>query len=162
MAEALIRELSLEGYAEIEFRRDADGRPYLMEINPRLSASVEIAVRAGVDFPLLLYGWAAAAPLKAVDSYRYGRRMRFLGGDVAWLKEALRDRGHPDAPSPARAVASFAVEFARCPGYDYWDPADPRPALLVASRVVRSLPGRVARRVSRRRLDRAVVSSERM
>ena len=48
-AESLVREINLEGYSEVEFRRDAAGVPYLMEINPRLSASVEVAVRAGVD-----------------------------------------------------------------------------------------------------------------
>ena len=57
-AERLIEACDLDGYSEIEFRRDAQGRPRLMEINPRLSASVEIAVRARVDFPMLLYGWA--------------------------------------------------------------------------------------------------------
>jgi hypothetical protein len=56
-AERLIREIDLEGYSEVEFRRDGNDIPYLMEINPRLSASVEIAVRCGVDFPHLLYQW---------------------------------------------------------------------------------------------------------
>src|SRR6202023_1089385 len=54
-AERLVIEIELEGYSEVEFRRDNGGIPYLMEINPRLSASVEIAVRSGVDFPYLLY-----------------------------------------------------------------------------------------------------------
>src|SRR5207247_3459127 len=40
-AERLVREIDLEGYSEVEFRRDSIGKPYLMEINPRLSASVE-------------------------------------------------------------------------------------------------------------------------
>src|SRR5213596_1719701 len=47
-AESLVREINLEGYSEVEFRRDAAGVPYLMEINPRLSASVEVAVRAEI------------------------------------------------------------------------------------------------------------------
>ena len=45
-AERLVREIDLEGYSEVEFRRDGAGVPYLMEINPRLSASVEMAVRS--------------------------------------------------------------------------------------------------------------------
>src|SRR5437870_2876138 len=36
-AERLVREIDLEGYSEVEFRRDHAGVPYLMEINPRLS-----------------------------------------------------------------------------------------------------------------------------
>ncbi|HEY2771427.1 MAG TPA: ATP-grasp domain-containing protein [Solirubrobacteraceae bacterium] len=157
MSVRLIRELSLEGYAEVEFRRDADGRPFLMEINPRLSASVEIAVRSGVDFPLLLYRWAASLPLGAPPGYRVGRRMRFLGGDIAWLKEALRDPAHPDAPPPKTAIGTFAAEFARFPGYDFWDARDPAPAAVVASHVARSLPPRIARALRHRLRDADLV-----
>jgi predicted ATP-grasp superfamily ATP-dependent carboligase len=157
MAQALIRELSLDGFSQIEFRRDADGKPFLMEINSRLSASVETAVRAGVDFPLLLYRWAAGLSLREVSAYRRGYRMRHLKGDVSWLKEALRDPEHPDAAPAAAAIASFLAAFGRSPGYDYWDRSDPRPAALVASRAARSLPGRVVRAVRRptSRVERA-------
>jgi predicted ATP-grasp superfamily ATP-dependent carboligase len=150
-SQALVRELGLEGYSEIEFRRDEHGQAYLMEINSRLSASVEIAVRAGVDFPLLLYEWAAGATMHAVDSYRCGRRMRYLKGDVGWVKEAVRDPGHPDAPRPAVAVARFLSSFVRPSGYDYWDLADPAPAVLVASRVLRGLPRRLLKAMRRGR-----------
>lgn len=155
-AEALIRELDLEGYAEIEFRRDATGQPFLMEINSRLSASVEIAVRAGVDFPLLLYQWAAGEPIQASTTYRSGRRMRHLKGDVGWLKEALRDPGHPDAPPRAAAIASFLAAFARPSGYDYWDRHDPAPAALLATRVIRGLPRRIVNALRRGRSFAAV------
>jgi predicted ATP-grasp superfamily ATP-dependent carboligase len=149
MAETLIRDLSLEGFSQVEFRRDADGRPFLMEINSRLSASVETAVRAGVDFPLLLYQWAAGQPIRPVSSYRCGYRMRYLQGDVEWLKEALRNPQHPDAPPPTVAIRSFLAAFARWGRYDYWDRGDPAPAALIAARVARSLPGRIARVIRR-------------
>src|SRR5581483_6761002 len=71
-AERLVREIDLEGYAEVEFRRDSAGVPYLMEINPRLSASVEIAVRSGVDFPYLLYQWASGEQIDTITSYHTG------------------------------------------------------------------------------------------
>lgn len=145
MSEALIRELSLEGFSQIEFRRDAAGRPFLMEINSRLSASIEAAVRAGVDFPLLLYKWAAGEPMRPAGSYRCGTRMRYLKGDFSWLKAALRDPQDPDAPPPGVAIASFLGEFGRRTGYDYWDRRDPAPAALIAARAARSLPGRIAR-----------------
>ncbi len=50
-AERLVRAINLEGCCHVEFRRDAAGKPYLMEINPRLWGSVELAIRAGVNFP---------------------------------------------------------------------------------------------------------------
>src|SRR2546428_465207 len=71
-AESLVREINLEGYSEVEFRRDAAGVPYLMEINPRLSASLEVAVRAGVDFPYLFYQWATGGPIERATCYRIG------------------------------------------------------------------------------------------
>jgi predicted ATP-grasp superfamily ATP-dependent carboligase len=156
LAEALVRGLSLEGYSQVEFRRDAQGRPFLMEINSRLSESIEIAQRAGVNFPLLLYSWAAGLPLEPVTSYRCGERMRWLKGDVEWLKEALRNPEHPDAPPARSALGTFIGEFARAPGYDYWDRGDLGPAVVVTARTIRSLPPR-ALKLARRSAARAEV-----
>jgi predicted ATP-grasp superfamily ATP-dependent carboligase len=127
-AERLVAAAGLEGYAEVEFRRDAKGRGLLMEINPRLSASVEIAVRAGIDFPTLVYNHAAGSPLGSADSYRTGLRMRWLGGDIRWLRATLRLQGRPEAVAAPRAVASFGREFLRRSAYDYCSLSDLRPA----------------------------------
>src|SRR4029077_10888913 len=136
-AERLVAELGLDGYSEVEFRRDADGRPALMEINPRLSASVEIAVRAGVPFPRLLHDWASGESLQEASGYRAGLRMRWLGGDLSWLKSVLKQPSGPDVPPRGRSLALFAADFARPMGYDYVDRSDPRPALTAASGIAR-------------------------
>ncbi len=138
-AERLVAEIGLEGYCEVEFRRDAEGRAALMEINPRLSASVEIAVRAGVPFPRLLHDWASGEPLREIPGYRAGLRMRWLGGDLSWLRSVLRQQAGPDVPSRGRALRMLATDFARPTGYDYLDLRDPRPALVAASGAVRRL-----------------------
>lgn len=127
-AERLVREIELEGYSEVEFRRDSAGYPYLMEINPRLSASVEIAVRAGVDFPSLLYQWAAGDRIERVEGYRSGLWMRHLGGDIDATIAALFQRGRPGVPSPGKAIFSFFSSFFIPARYDYLDWRDPRPA----------------------------------
>jgi cation diffusion facilitator CzcD-associated flavoprotein CzcO/predicted ATP-grasp superfamily ATP-dependent carboligase len=136
-AERLVMELGLEGYSEVEFRRDARGRAALMEINPRLSASVEIAVRAGVPFPRLLHDWVSGAPLQQVSGYRERLRMRWLGGDLSWLRSVLAQPPGPDVPSHPRALALFAAGFARPAGYDYLDRGDLRPTLMAAAGFVR-------------------------
>lgn len=127
-AELLIHEIRLEGYSEVEFRRDSKGYPYLMEINPRLSASVEVAVHAGIDFPYLLYRWANGDQLDEVKSYHVGNWMRYLGGDFMTTLTALQEHGRPEVPQPARALFDFCVSFFIPARYDYFDWRDPLPA----------------------------------
>src|SRR5439155_8232050 len=103
--------------------------PYLREINPRLSASVEIAVRSGVDFPYLLYQWASGGPIEKVESYRVGGWMRHLQGDLMTTIAALQQRGRPGVTPPVQAVLGFGLSFLWPMGYDYVDWKDPLPAL---------------------------------
>lgn len=140
-AERLIREIDLEGYSEVEFRRDSQGIPYLMEINPRLSASVEIAVRSGVDFPHLLYQWANGEPIDTVSSYHTGVWMRYLKGDIMTTIAALQQRGRPGVTPPAQSIVSFFLSFLFPMGYDYLDWKDPIPALQATTSFTRSWVG---------------------
>src|SRR5581483_7455531 len=132
-SERLIREIGLDGYSEIEFRRDADGIAYLMEINPRLSASVEIAVRSGVDFPFLIYQWATGEPIEKVNHYRIGRWMRHLKGDIATTTVALRQPRRPGHPDRLAAIMGFTSSFLRPMAYDYFDWSDPMPAVKASA-----------------------------
>ena len=132
-AEELVDAIDLDGYCEVEFRRDASGEAKLMEINPRLSASVEIAVRAGVDFPLLLARWAAGDEIPRIETYRAGVRMRWLGGDLRLLRHAL---GHGDRPESANrwpALGTFVADFFRQAHYDYLARDDYRPAVAATA-----------------------------
>jgi predicted ATP-grasp superfamily ATP-dependent carboligase len=157
-AERLVREIALEGYSEVEFRRDATGAPYLMEINPRLSASVEIAVRSGVDFPRLLYQWAKGEPIETVAGYRIGGWMRYLKGDIMTTIEALQQRGRPGVTPPAQALLGFCLSFLRPMDYDYVDWDDPVPAMRATIDFTRSwVGGAMKKRLScQRRLPRRV------
>ena len=126
-AERLVREIELEGYSQVQFRRDSAGRPYLMEINSRLNASLELAVRAGVDFPYLLYQWANGDRIEVVKDYRIGVWLRYLGGDVATTLASIRQRGRPGVSPPAQAVLDFCTSFFVPMKYDYVDWKDPLP-----------------------------------
>jgi predicted ATP-grasp superfamily ATP-dependent carboligase len=151
-SERLVREIDLEGYSEVEYRRDADGTPYLMEINPRLSASVEVAVRAGVDFPYLLYQWARGEPIPRVEGYRVGPWMRYLGGDIVTTMQAIHQRGRPGVTPPAQAIREFGASFFLPTGYDYVDWGDPLPVLSATAGFARHHLGTaVMKRVSRLR-----------
>ncbi len=147
-AEHLVREIELEGYAEIEFRRDNAGRPYLMEINPRLSASIELAVRCGVDFPYLLYQWANGNRIDRVESYQVGKWMRHLGGDINSTIESFT---HPDRPgvTPApQAVLAFLASFFVPAAYDYFDSNDPTPAWKAIVDFVQSGAKQLSRKIA--------------
>jgi predicted ATP-grasp superfamily ATP-dependent carboligase len=146
-SQRLVEAMELDGYAEVEFRRDDAGRPWLMEVNPRLSAAVEVAVRAGVPFPLLVYRWAAGEPIEPQFGYRTGVRVRWLGGDVAWLAEALRTPGRPDVPLRRRALGTFVRDFARPASYDYLDAGDLAPAVVATTTTLRAQLRRVGRRL---------------
>lgn len=79
----LLKHLHWSGVAMVEFRVDtATGQPKVLEVNPRLWGSLQLAVEAGVDFPSLLYdftlGQAAVPDLR----YRTGVECRWFLGDV--------------------------------------------------------------------------------
>jgi len=75
----LFRALGWHGLGMAEWRREtATGRPYLMEINPRLVGSTDLAVESGVDLPLLAALLARDGDVAAVTDYRPGVRLRWL------------------------------------------------------------------------------------
>jgi predicted ATP-grasp superfamily ATP-dependent carboligase len=75
--EDLLASLHFTGIADIDFVEDRrDGRPKLMEINPRFWGSLSGAIRAGVDFPHLLYRMAREGDVERSMEYRKGVRAR--------------------------------------------------------------------------------------
>jgi predicted ATP-grasp superfamily ATP-dependent carboligase len=121
--------IGVEGPSEVEFRRDAQGRPLLMEINARLAGTLENAMHSGVNFPLMIWQWGVGQPIEPVKSYRTGVRTRWLAGDLRWLWESVLQRGRPDSVSPGRGIWTFTSEFFRTRHYDFVDRRDMRPAL---------------------------------
>lgn len=126
---SLATAIGLEGPCEVEFRQDARGNSLLMEINPRLAGTLENAMHAGVNLPLMTWQWATGQPVEAVLSYRTGVRTRWLAGDMRWLWDSMARRGRPDTMSPARSLWTFTWEFARTRHYDFLDPRDMKPAV---------------------------------
>jgi predicted ATP-grasp superfamily ATP-dependent carboligase len=140
-AERLVRAIGLEGYSQVQFRRDEAGKPYLMEINPRLNGSVETAVAAGIDFPYMLYQWASDHAIDAVHCYQVGTWSRYLWGDMTTTVASLKQRGRPGVTPPLRSVLDFCASFFRPMKYDYWDAGDPFPLGLALLGWLRDIPG---------------------
>ncbi len=106
-AERLLSSLGWVGVAMVEFKEHPrDGRPKLLEINPRFWGSLHHAIVCGVDFPFLLYSLAMEGDVARVHGYQVGVKSRsLLHGDLLHflanpdrfrLKPALHDFSIPD------------------------------------------------------------------
>ncbi len=156
-AERLVREMQLEGCSMVEFRRDSEGRPVLMEVNPRMGGSVSLAIRCGINFPALCYAWALGKPLSQVKSYPVGKRSRWLTGDFWNLKYAFDSTIGPETPGRLRATTRFVFDFIRRPSaLDPFDIADPLPAIAEMRKyVLEPFGGRLTRVSARLSVKRA-------
>jgi predicted ATP-grasp superfamily ATP-dependent carboligase len=123
----LAKSIGLQGVCEVEFRRDRGNRPLLMEINARLAGTIENAVQAGVDLPLMIWRSATGLDVAPMTAYRCGVRTRWLHGDLRWLWQNWGRIGRPDGMSRARIIYTFFSEFTRTRHYDYFDRRDMMP-----------------------------------
>jgi predicted ATP-grasp superfamily ATP-dependent carboligase len=123
----LAKAIGLQGVCEVEFRRDAEDRPLLMEINARLAGTIENAVQSGIDFPLMIWRWGTGLDIEPVTTYRSGIRSRWLYGDLLWLLQNWGRAGRPDSVSRFRSVFMIISEFAKTFHYDYFNSRDPGP-----------------------------------
>ena len=89
---ALLDHVGWHGIAMVEFRVEPNGTPYLMEINTRFWGSLQLAIDSGVDFPWLLYQVSCGKQIDPVQSYKTGKRLRWLLGDLDSLYLTLRDK----------------------------------------------------------------------
>lgn len=87
MAFKLLKSLEWQGIAMVEFRIDPrDGKPKLMEINPRFWGSLNLSILSGVDFPYLLYKMAVEGDIEQNLKYISGIKCRWiLPGDILWF-----------------------------------------------------------------------------
>jgi hypothetical protein len=92
--EALLDRLGYEGPAMIEFKEDAaTGEPVLMEINARLWGSVQLAIDAGINFPVALVAAATGQPIPQGMAIRPHTRTYWEFGELdhalaIWRKSA--------------------------------------------------------------------------
>ncbi|MEW6489600.1 MAG: ATP-grasp domain-containing protein [Thermodesulfobacteriota bacterium] len=110
--------LPWQGLVNLEFKvHPADGTPRLLEVNPRLWGSVALAVRAGIDFPALLWELSLGRDPPPAFACREGVRLRWtVYGELAHAWQRLR-----------RGEIPWDVLGEESHGDFLWDPADPLP-----------------------------------
>ncbi len=116
----LLQRAKWHGVAMVEFKVDAvSRRPLLMEINGRFWGSLQLAIDAGVNFPLRLLNMAMGkVEVLPENGYRIGVKSRWLLGDLDQLVMRMRKNDRqlnlpPDAPSRLQALLSFCRFFER-------------------------------------------------
>jgi predicted ATP-grasp superfamily ATP-dependent carboligase len=96
--ERLLSALGWIGVAMAEFKVDPrDGRPKLLEVNPRFWGSLHHAILSGVDFPHLLCRMAIDGDVSSLEGYGVGVRSRsLLHGDLMhFVRNPRRFHLHP-------------------------------------------------------------------
>ncbi len=83
----LLHALNWYGVACVEFLIDRrDGKPKLMEVNPRFWNAVALDIESGVDFPYMLYKMVVDGDVTPNYSYRSDAKWRWLlPQDILWL-----------------------------------------------------------------------------
>ena len=129
----LVRQSGFQGIAMVEYKRDAQGKLVLMEINGRPWGSIQLPIASGIDYPRYVVDWRLkkSEPPSRIE-YREGINCRRLVGELTHL-ENLR-RGTPQGwpiPYPNFWSTAAAISVPWYPGVRYDDVqfSDLRPGL---------------------------------
>lgn len=122
--------LKIRGVTELDFVIDErDGKPKLLEINPRFWGSVQCAISAGVDFPFLLHEIATDNSIDVSYDYRTGITGRnVVCNDLRHLLAVLRGR-YP-VPYKLKTMSDF-IKFNQDDAYFIFSLEDIRPFLSI-------------------------------
>jgi predicted ATP-grasp superfamily ATP-dependent carboligase len=141
-ARKLLAALKWTGVAMVEFKREhATGVPYLMEINGRFWGSLQLAIDAGLDFPVRLAELCLGDAVQPQPQYRTAIRSRWLLGDLDHLLLRLKHPGSalPGSLSLPELLWDFCRFLRRDTFYEVESLSDPGPSLHEIRCYVRNL-----------------------
>lgn len=84
MCKILLDKLGWVGFADFDILEKGDGDYKIIEINPRVPASLRSAAISGVNFPDMIVTDLMEGKLKIYD-YHTGKYLRYFGLDIAWF-----------------------------------------------------------------------------
>src|SRR5208283_1523062 len=128
--EKLLEALSWHGIAEVEFRLDSrDNIPKLMEINPRFWGSLCVAVKAGVDFPYLLYKIAMDGDTRGTFNYKAGVKGRYMEQDLLYIISIIKNSSANNTlrSGTLKQLSSWLKFYEPGLFYDLFEVNDPVP-----------------------------------
>ena len=77
-AAAVARAIGLRGVANVQLRRDTEGVPALLEVNPRFPGALPLTIAAGVDMPSLVVDLALGKPIPRTIEFVDLANVRYL------------------------------------------------------------------------------------
>ena len=126
--EGLLDELGWEGIFEVELIRGRDGRFTLIDLNPRIYGSLELAIRAGARLPSTWSDWLLGKPVEPVEA-RAGVRYRWEDAEARNVLHLLGAGRIRDAAAIMRPRAGTAHAYFRL--------GDPAPLVARAAGMLR-------------------------
>lgn len=76
--------LDWHGFADFDVLKNDKGEYLIIEMNPRVPASLRAAAVSGVNFPELIVNGCLGLPQRRYD-YTPGKKLRYLGLDIMWF-----------------------------------------------------------------------------
>ncbi|MBE6904278.1 MAG: ATP-grasp domain-containing protein [Ruminococcaceae bacterium] len=113
----LLKAIGWQGYGDVDLIQDPrDNTAKVMEINPRITASVKVCFAAGVDFARQIVEYETGREVTAYPTYEYGKFLRYLHTDILWFLE-----------SPNRFKSKPSWFSWKNTTDQIWSPKDPLP-----------------------------------
>ena len=125
----IIRSLDFRGFLSLQYKRDYNNKPILLEINLRFPIWVQLAMSSGVDFAWLYYTAALQNNMSEVARPSDGCRWMNIRADVSTSRELMR-RGQLN-------WFRWIGQLLNGPCHPIVSLADPKPMLCAAYRWVK-------------------------
>ena len=134
----IMKALEWTGVAMVEYKYDkVTQQKVLMEINGRFWGSLPLAVRAGVNFPILLYDMLVNNRTPRTSTYKKNIYCRNIVNDIEWFRNNLTaDKKNPlTITIPLKSIIMEYRQIIR--GKEYYDTLAPDDILPGAVHIAR-------------------------
>jgi Predicted ATP-grasp enzyme len=125
----LLTRIHFSGMVEMEFIvDDKDGKPKIIDVNPRFYGSLQCAIASGVDFPYAVFNMAMKGDIETDLYYREGVTCRhWLFQDTRHLISVLRGEKSPKYTLGKMATILNYLNFFRDDSFFVLSVSDPLP-----------------------------------
>lgn len=143
LSRRLLKNFSYRGFVGVEFKFDARDKTFrLIEINPRTVSGNQLAISAGIDFPVIGYQYLTGMDVDACDSPTFQVGVKYVNEE--WDVKSFLALRKIRRLTLGRWLASLRGVQARAIGA--WD--DPLPVLVTLWRFVRAACRKLIPRIS--------------